>query len=56
MVSADPSGVAIATTAQYGPDLGLDELRADAIVGADGVNSAVRGKGGFQSGVSPRSS
>ena len=56
MVSADPSGLGIASTAQYCPDLGLDELRADAIVGADGVNSAVRGTRGFPSGVSPRSS
>ena len=31
-------------------------LRADVIVGADGVNSAVRGTGGFKSRMSPGSS
>jgi 2-polyprenyl-6-methoxyphenol hydroxylase-like FAD-dependent oxidoreductase len=56
-VSADPSGaVAIRPTAKNGPDLGSTSLRADVIVGADGVNSAVRTTGGFQSRVSPGSS
>jgi 2-polyprenyl-6-methoxyphenol hydroxylase-like FAD-dependent oxidoreductase len=56
-VSADPSGaVRITSTAENGPDFGLDELRADVIVGADGVSSAVRSTGGFQSRVSSGSS
>jgi 2-polyprenyl-6-methoxyphenol hydroxylase-like FAD-dependent oxidoreductase len=54
-VSADPSGaVRITSTAQHGP--GSMSLRADVIVGADGVNSAVRSTGGFVSRVSPGSS
>ena len=45
-VSADPSGrVKITSTAKNGPDVDLEELRADVIVGADGVNSAVRSNG-----------
>jgi 2-polyprenyl-6-methoxyphenol hydroxylase-like FAD-dependent oxidoreductase len=56
-VSADPSGaVTITSTAENGPDLGLMSLRADVIVGADGVNSAVRSTGGFESRVSSGSS
>jgi 2-polyprenyl-6-methoxyphenol hydroxylase-like FAD-dependent oxidoreductase len=56
-VSADPSGrVKITSTAKNGPDVDLEELRADVIVGADGVNSAVRSTGGFQSQVSSGSS
>ena len=49
-VSADPSGaVRITSTAENGPDIGSMSLRADVIVGADGVNSAVRSTGGFKS-------
>jgi 2-polyprenyl-6-methoxyphenol hydroxylase-like FAD-dependent oxidoreductase len=56
-VSADPSGaVTITTTALNRPDLGSTSLRADLIVGADGVNSAVRSTGGFVSRVSLGSS
>ena len=56
-VSADPSGaVTITSTAENYPDLGSTSLRADVIVGADGVNSAVRSNGGFVSRVSPGSS
>jgi 2-polyprenyl-6-methoxyphenol hydroxylase-like FAD-dependent oxidoreductase len=50
-VSADPSGrVQITSTAENGPGFGLDELRAEVIVGADGVSSAVRSTGGFRAG------
>ncbi|HEY6683036.1 MAG TPA: NAD(P)/FAD-dependent oxidoreductase [Propionibacteriaceae bacterium] len=56
-VSADPSGaVRITSTAENGPDFGGDELRADVVVAADGVNSAVRSTGGFVSRVSSGSS
>jgi 2-polyprenyl-6-methoxyphenol hydroxylase-like FAD-dependent oxidoreductase len=57
-VSADPSGAArITSTAENSLDLGsTSSLRADVIVGADGVNSAVRSTGGFESRVSPGSS
>jgi 2-polyprenyl-6-methoxyphenol hydroxylase-like FAD-dependent oxidoreductase len=56
-VSADPSGaVTITSTAKNRPDLGIDELRADVVVDADGVNSAVRSTGGFESRVSSGSS
>jgi 2-polyprenyl-6-methoxyphenol hydroxylase-like FAD-dependent oxidoreductase len=56
-VSANPTGlVRITSTAENGPDFGLDELRADVVVGADGVNSAVRSTGGFISRVSSGSS
>jgi 2-polyprenyl-6-methoxyphenol hydroxylase-like FAD-dependent oxidoreductase len=56
-VSADPSGaVTITSAAESGPDLGSTSLRADLIVGADGVNSAVRSTGGFVSRVSLGSS
>jgi 2-polyprenyl-6-methoxyphenol hydroxylase-like FAD-dependent oxidoreductase len=56
-MGADPSGlVRITSTGENGPDFGLDELRADVIVGADGVSSAVRSTGGFQSRVSSGSS
>jgi 2-polyprenyl-6-methoxyphenol hydroxylase-like FAD-dependent oxidoreductase len=56
-VSADPSGaVRITSTDENGPDVSLEELRADVIVGADGVNSAVRNMGGFESRVSSGSS
>jgi 2-polyprenyl-6-methoxyphenol hydroxylase-like FAD-dependent oxidoreductase len=56
-VSADPTGaVTITSTAKNGPDLGSVSLRADLIVGADGVNSAVRGTGGFDSRMSSGSS
>jgi FAD-dependent urate hydroxylase len=56
-VSADPSGaVRITSTVENGPEMGSVSLRADVIVGADGVNSAVRGTGGFDSRVSPGSS
>ena len=38
-VSADPSGlVRITSTGENGPDLDLQELRADVIVGADGAS------------------
>jgi len=56
-VSADPSGaVMITSTAENGPDFGSMSLRADVVVGADGVNSAVRSTGGFVSRVSSASS
>ena len=56
-VSADPSGtVRITSTAENGLDGGSTSLRADVIVGADGVNSAVRSTGGFVSRVSLGSS
>jgi 2-polyprenyl-6-methoxyphenol hydroxylase-like FAD-dependent oxidoreductase len=56
-VSADPSGaVTIIPTAKEAPDLGSTSLAADVIVGADGVNSAVRSTGGFKSRVSTGSS
>ena len=56
-VSADPSGtVTITSTAENGLDRGSTSLRADVIVGADGVNSAVRSTGGFVSRVSLGSS
>jgi 2-polyprenyl-6-methoxyphenol hydroxylase-like FAD-dependent oxidoreductase len=56
-VSANPSGaVRITSTAVNRPESGFDELRADVIVGADGVNSAIRGTGGFVSRVSSGSS
>ena len=56
-VSADSSGaVMIISTAENGRDVGSTSLRADVIVGADGVNSAVRRTGGFQSRMSPGSS
>ena len=56
-VSADPSGaVTITSTVENGPEMGSVSLRADVIVGADGVNSAVRSTGGFNSRVSPGSS
>ena len=56
-VSADPSGaVTITDTTLNGPDLGSTSLRADLIVGADGVSSAVRSTGGFVSRVSLGSS
>jgi 2-polyprenyl-6-methoxyphenol hydroxylase-like FAD-dependent oxidoreductase len=56
-VSADPSGaVRIRASALNGRDLGSTSLQADLIVGADGVNSAVRSTGGFVSRVSSGSS
>jgi 2-polyprenyl-6-methoxyphenol hydroxylase-like FAD-dependent oxidoreductase len=56
-VSADPSGtVTITSTAENSLDLGSMSLRADVIVGADGVNSAVRSRGGFKSRMSLGSS
>jgi 2-polyprenyl-6-methoxyphenol hydroxylase-like FAD-dependent oxidoreductase len=56
-VSADPSGaVTITSAAASGPDLGSMSLRADLIVGADGVNSAVRSTGSFKSRMSLGSS
>jgi 2-polyprenyl-6-methoxyphenol hydroxylase-like FAD-dependent oxidoreductase len=56
-VSADPSGaVRITSTAENSLDLGSMSLRADVIVGADGVNSAVRSTGGFKSRMSLGSS
>jgi 2-polyprenyl-6-methoxyphenol hydroxylase-like FAD-dependent oxidoreductase len=56
-VSADPSGtVTITSTAENSLDRGSTSLQADVIVGADGVNSAVRSTGGFESRVSPGSS
>jgi 2-polyprenyl-6-methoxyphenol hydroxylase-like FAD-dependent oxidoreductase len=56
-VSADPSGaVRITPTAENSLDLGSMSLRADVIVGADGVNSAVRSTGGFKSRMSLGSS
>jgi 2-polyprenyl-6-methoxyphenol hydroxylase-like FAD-dependent oxidoreductase len=56
-VSADPSGaVRITSTPENGADFGGDELRADVVVGADGVSSAVRSTGGFHSRVSSGSS
>jgi 2-polyprenyl-6-methoxyphenol hydroxylase-like FAD-dependent oxidoreductase len=57
VVSADPSGaVRITSTAENSLDLGSMSLRADVIVGADGVNSAVRSTGGFKSRMSLGSS
>jgi 2-polyprenyl-6-methoxyphenol hydroxylase-like FAD-dependent oxidoreductase len=57
VVNADPSGaVRVSSTAENGSDVGIDELRADVVVGADGVSSAVRSTGGFKSRVSPGSS
>ena len=51
-VSADPSGaVTITSITENGQDLGSMSLRADVIVGADGVISAVRSTGGFKSRV-----
>jgi 2-polyprenyl-6-methoxyphenol hydroxylase-like FAD-dependent oxidoreductase len=56
-VTADPSGaVRITSTTENGPDFGSTSLPADVIVGADGVNSAVRSTGGFVSRVSSGSS
>jgi 2-polyprenyl-6-methoxyphenol hydroxylase-like FAD-dependent oxidoreductase len=56
-VSADPSGaVRITSTAENGSDFGSMSLRADVVVGADGVSSAVRSTGGFVSRVSSGSS
>jgi 2-polyprenyl-6-methoxyphenol hydroxylase-like FAD-dependent oxidoreductase len=56
-VSADPSGaVTIISAAESGRDSSSTTLRADLIVGADGVNSVVRGTGGFVSRVSSGSS
>ena len=56
-VSADLSGaVRITSTAENSLDLGSMSLRADVIVGADGVNSAVRSTGGFKSRMSLGSS
>jgi 2-polyprenyl-6-methoxyphenol hydroxylase-like FAD-dependent oxidoreductase len=56
-VSADAGGaVRISATALNGRNLGSTSLRADLIVGADGVNSAVRSTGGFVSRVSSGSS
>jgi 2-polyprenyl-6-methoxyphenol hydroxylase-like FAD-dependent oxidoreductase len=56
-VSADSSGaVTITSPAENGQYGGSTSLRADLVVGADGVNSAVRSTGGFQSRVSPGSS
>jgi 2-polyprenyl-6-methoxyphenol hydroxylase-like FAD-dependent oxidoreductase len=43
--------VRITSTTENGPDFGGDELRADVVVAADGVNSAVRSTGGFVSRV-----
>jgi 2-polyprenyl-6-methoxyphenol hydroxylase-like FAD-dependent oxidoreductase len=48
--------VRICSTAENGPDFGSLSLRADVVVGADGVNSAVRSTGGFESRVSSGSS
>jgi 2-polyprenyl-6-methoxyphenol hydroxylase-like FAD-dependent oxidoreductase len=56
-VSGDPSGtVTITSTAENSLDRGSTSLRADVIVGADGVNSAVRSTGGFKSRMSLGSS
>ena len=56
-VSADPSGtVTITSTAENSLDRGSTSLRAEVIVGADGVNSAVRSTGGFKSRMSLGSS
>jgi 2-polyprenyl-6-methoxyphenol hydroxylase-like FAD-dependent oxidoreductase len=56
-VSADPSGaVRITSTPENGSDFGSMSLRADVVVGADGVNSAVRSAGDFVSRVSSGSS
>jgi 2-polyprenyl-6-methoxyphenol hydroxylase-like FAD-dependent oxidoreductase len=52
VVSADPSGMVRITAAGLnGRDSGSMSLRADLIVGADGVNSTVRSTGGFASRV-----
>jgi 2-polyprenyl-6-methoxyphenol hydroxylase-like FAD-dependent oxidoreductase len=57
VVGADASGaVRITSSGLNGRDLGSTSLRADLIVGADGVNSAVRRTGGFVSRVSSGSS
>jgi 2-polyprenyl-6-methoxyphenol hydroxylase-like FAD-dependent oxidoreductase len=56
-VSADPSGVVRMTSASHdGPDAATTSLKADLIVGADGVGSALRRTGGFHSRVSAGSS
>ena len=56
-VSADPTGaVMISRTAENHPDQDPVNLRADVVVGADGVSSAVRRTGGFQCRVSQGSS
>ena len=56
-VSAHPSGaVTITSASRTTRTSGSTSLRADVIVGADGVNSAVRSTGGFVSRVSPGSS
>ena len=56
-MSADLSGaVRITSTAENGADRYSTSLRADVIVGADGVNSAVRSTGGFKSRMSLGSS
>ena len=56
-VSADPDGaVRLSSTAENGADPGSMSVRADVVVGADGVNSAVRSTGGFESRVSSGSS
>jgi FAD binding domain len=52
----DRGTVRITSTAENGLDRGSTSLRADVIVGADGVNSAVRSTGGFVSRVSLGSS
>jgi 2-polyprenyl-6-methoxyphenol hydroxylase-like FAD-dependent oxidoreductase len=53
VLSADPSGaVRLTAAALNGRNSSSMSLRADLIVGADGVNSAVRSTGGFVSRVS----
>ena len=55
-MSADPSGmVSIGSTGGDDSRSGPTILRADVIVGADGVSSAVRGTGGFEAKVWPGS-
>ena len=51
-VSAGPDGaVRLSSTTENGADPGSMSVRADVVVGADGVNSAVRSTGGFEAGV-----
>ena len=51
-MSATDGAVRLSSTAENGADLGSTSVRADVVVGADGVNSVVRSTGGFESGVS----
>jgi 2-polyprenyl-6-methoxyphenol hydroxylase-like FAD-dependent oxidoreductase len=57
VISADPTGAVVVRTGPNGSAAAdTTTLRADLVVGADGVNSAVRSTGGFSSRVSAGSS